>query len=77
MVPCREFVPLDTASVLTKHSATGTDYFAACYDQHVPRDADLFVVETAINDKYVCVYQSLWNSSPLIFPGMSWPTKAS
>ncbi|GFZ51499.1 hypothetical protein JCM24511_09266 [Saitozyma sp. JCM 24511] len=33
--------------------ATGTDYFAACYDQHVPRNADLFVVETAINDKYV------------------------
>jgi hypothetical protein len=60
MVPCRAFFLFDwTHLFLTNTSATGTDYFAACYDQHVPPDADLFVVETAINDKYVCVCQCL------------------
>ncbi|TXT15551.1 hypothetical protein VHUM_00054 [Vanrija humicola] len=30
--------------------ATGTDYFQACYRHHVPGDADMFVLEAAVND---------------------------
>ncbi|CAK9784167.1 hypothetical protein CC85DRAFT_281824 [Cutaneotrichosporon oleaginosum] len=33
--------------------ATGTDYFAACYKHHVPADADLFILEGAVNDLMV------------------------
>ncbi|KAL7421284.1 hypothetical protein Q5752_004169 [Cryptotrichosporon argae] len=33
--------------------ATGVDYFATCYSLHVPIDADLYVLEGAVNDAYV------------------------
>ncbi|KAL7421285.1 hypothetical protein Q5752_004170 [Cryptotrichosporon argae] len=33
--------------------ATGVDYFASCYSLHVPTDADLYVLEGAVNDAYV------------------------
>jgi hypothetical protein len=31
-------------------SATGTDYFAACYAHHIPPDSDLVFLEGAVND---------------------------
>ncbi len=46
------------AEIVVKNGAvpaTGTDYFAACYKHHVPADADLFVLEGAVNDLVVCV----------------------
>lgn len=30
--------------------ATGTDYFQACYQHHVPAGSDVFVLEGAVND---------------------------
>lgn len=35
--------------------ATGSDYFAACYQHHIPADPDLFLLEFAVNDMIMCV----------------------
>ncbi|GMK57560.1 hypothetical protein CspeluHIS016_0403940 [Cutaneotrichosporon spelunceum] len=44
------------AEIMVKNgavAATGTDYFSACYKHHVPEDADLFILESAVNDLMV------------------------
>lgn len=40
------------------NSATGSDYFASCYEHHVPKDSDLFIIEAAVNDLLVYVPMS-------------------
>lgn len=35
---------------ISNSSATGTDYYSACYAHHVPVDSDLFILEGAVND---------------------------
>ncbi|BEI94098.1 uncharacterized protein CcaverHIS019_0605570 [Cutaneotrichosporon cavernicola] len=49
-------VAFPDAEIVVKNGAvpaTGTDYFSACYKHHVPEDADLFILEGAVNDLMV------------------------
>lgn len=53
-------VPYVPPLVAADTSATGTDYFSACYTHHVP-PADIYVLEAAINDFVLCACLPILN----------------